>query len=118
MNKTTKHVDLLDEDKPLAGQKYVCLSFVSPEKIIFSKSMEKFTQFLNFISFKYSLDFNTLTKDLEEFALEEKNNLFFTSLADEYKTYLDAHEEKLENEFNEENQFQTSTRGIKVRGKC
>jgi hypothetical protein len=132
MNKTTKHVDLLDEDKPLAGQKYVCLSFVSPEKIIkqretfmfekfvqqwdFSKSMEKFTQFLNFISFKYSLDFNTLTKDLEEFALEEKNNLFFTSLADEYKTYLDAHEEKLENEFNEENQFQTSTRGIKVRG--
>jgi hypothetical protein len=132
MNKTTKHVDLLDEDKPLAGQKFVCLSFVSPEKIIkqretfmfekfvqqwdFSKSMEKFTQFLNFISFKYSLDFNTLTKDLEEFALEEKNNLFFTSLADEYKTYLDAHEEKLENEFNEENQFQTSTRGIKVRG--
>jgi hypothetical protein len=34
MNKTTKHVDLLDEDKPLAGQKFVCLSFVSPEKII------------------------------------------------------------------------------------
>ena len=132
MNKTTKHVDLLDEDKPLAGQKFVCLSFVSPEKIIkqretfmfekfvqqwdFSKSMEKFTQFLNFISFKYSLDFNTLTKDLEEFALEEKHNLFFTSLADEYKSYLDAHEEKLESEFNEENQFQTSTRGIKVRG--
>jgi len=132
MNKTTKHVDLLDEDKPLAGQKFVCLSFVSPEKIIkqretfmfekfvqqwdFSKSMEKFTQFLNFISFKYSLDFNTLTKDLEEFALEEKDNLFFTSLADEYKSYLDAHEEKLESEFNEENQFQTSTRGIKVRG--
>ena len=82
----------------------------------FSKSMEKFTQFLNFISFKYSLDFNTLTKDLEEFALEEKDNLFFTTLADEYKSYLDAHEEKLESEFNEENQFQTSTRGIKVRG--
>lgn len=132
MNKTTKHVDLLDEDKPLAGQKFVCLSFVSPEKIIkqretfmfekfvqqwdFSKSMEKFTQFLNFISFKYSLDFNTLTKDLEDFALEEKDNLFFTSLADEYKSYLDAHEEKLESEFNEEYQFQTSTRGIKVRG--
>ena len=132
MNKTTKHVDLLDEDKPLAGQKFVCLSFVSPEKIIkqretfmfekfvqqwdFSKSMEKFTQFLNFISFKYSLDFNTLTKDLEEFALEEKDNLFFTSLADEYKSYLDAHEEKLESEYNEENQFQTSTRGVKVRG--
>ena len=132
MNKTTKHVDLLDEDKPIAGQKFVCLSFVSPEKIIkqreifmfekfieqwdFSKSMEKFTQFLNFISYKYSLDFNLLTKDLEDFAAEEKKNLFFTTLADEYKNYLDAHEEKLENDFNEQYEFKTSTRGIKVRG--
>ena len=132
MNKTTKHVDLLDEDKPIAGQKFVCLSFVSPEKIIkqreifmfekfieqwdFSKSMEKFTQFLNFISYKYSLDFNLLTKDLEDFAAEEKKNLFLTTLADEYKNYLDAHEEKLENDFNEQYEFKTSTRGIKVRG--
>ena len=30
----TKYIDLLDEDKPLAGQKYACLSFVSPEDII------------------------------------------------------------------------------------
>ena len=28
MNKTTKHVDLLDEDKAIAGQNFVCLSFV------------------------------------------------------------------------------------------
>ena len=28
------NVDLLDEDKPIAGQKYVCLSFISPEDII------------------------------------------------------------------------------------
>ena len=27
-------VDLLDEDRPIAEQKFVCLSFVSPEKII------------------------------------------------------------------------------------
>jgi len=132
MNKTTKHVDLLDEDKPLAGQKYVCLSFVSPEKILkqketfmfekfieqwdLAKSMEKYTQFLNFIAYKYSLNFDKLTADLQEFALEEKDKLFLTNLNDEYKTYLDAHEEKLEEEFNSIYQFQTSTRGIKVRG--
>ena len=29
-----KYADLLEEDKPIAGQKFVCLSFVSPEKII------------------------------------------------------------------------------------
>ena len=132
MNKTTKHVDLLDEDKPLAGQKFVCLSFVSPEKIIkqrelfmfekfieqwdLSKSMEKFTQFLSFVSYKYSVNFDKLTSDLQEFALEEKDKLFMTNLSDEYKTYLDAHEEKLEEEYNSTYQFQTSTRGIKVRG--
>ena len=132
MNKTTKHVDLLDEDKPLAGQKFVCLSFVSPEKILkqkeifmfekfieqwdLSKSMEKFTQFLSFVAYKYSLNFDKLTTDLQEFALEEKDKLFLTTVSDEYKTYLDAHEEKLEEEFNSMYQFQTSTRGIKVRG--
>ena len=27
-----KFVDLLEEDKPIANQKFVCVSFVSPEK--------------------------------------------------------------------------------------
>ena len=31
--KNKKYVDLLEEDKPIAGQKFVCVSFVSPEKI-------------------------------------------------------------------------------------
>ena len=30
-------VDLLDEDKPIAEQKFVCLSFISPEYIIKKK---------------------------------------------------------------------------------
>ena len=69
----SKYVDLLEEDKPIAGQKFVCMSFVSPEKILkekeifffeeflknweFNKSMEKFLQFINFISYKYNLSF-------------------------------------------------------------
>ena len=28
------YVDLLDEDKPISGQKFVCVSFVSPENIL------------------------------------------------------------------------------------
>jgi hypothetical protein len=127
-----KYVDLLDEDMPIAGQKFACISFVSPEKILkqkeqyflnkfleqfdLNKSFEKFNQFLNFISYKYKLDFDKLTKDLKEFVDEEKDNLFINNLEDEYKTYLDNHEEKLEQSFNEEHSFQTSTRGIKIRG--
>jgi vacuolar-type H+-ATPase subunit I/STV1 len=128
----TKYVDLLDEDKPIAGQNFVCLSFLSPENILkkkenyyfeqylknfdFKKSLEKYTQFMHFISYKYNLDFNNLSSDLHEFADEEKDNLFSTTLEDDYKTYLDNNEEKLEKDFNENYNFQTNTRGIKVRG--
>lgn len=127
-----KYIDLLDEDMPVAGQKFVCLSFISPEKILkdkeqyflnqflkqydLKKSLEKFTQFLNFLSYKYKLDFEKLTKDLKEFTDEEKEKLYVTTLEDEYKTYIDNHEESLELEFNEKHSFQTSTRGVKVRG--
>ena len=127
-----KYVDLLEEDKPLAGQKFVCISFVSPDKILklkdhfffeeflkkwdFSKSMEKFVQFLNFVSYKYKLVFDDLTKDFQEFVKEEHSNLIKTTMEDDYKTFLDQNEEELENSFNIKNNFQTSTRGLKVRG--
>ena len=127
-----KYIDLLDEDKPVAGQQFCCISFISPEKILankdlyffkqflkqwdMSKSLQKFTQFINFLSYKYNLDFDKLTKDLDEFCIEEKDNLFSTTLEDEYKTFIDNNEERIEKEFNNLNNFQTSTRGIKIRG--
>ena len=69
-----KYIDLLDEDKGVAGQKFTCISFISPEKILksikylyyfeeflkhwdFTKSVQKFTQFLHFISFKWQYGF-------------------------------------------------------------
>ena len=130
-----KYVDLLEEDKPIAGQKFVCLSFVSPEHIIkqkeqflfeqfvkqwdYKKSMEKFNQFLNFVSFKYSLSFDKLTADFQEFTKEEGETIRATSatlVSDDYKTFLDTNEDELEQKFGEKHGFQTSTRGIKVRG--
>ena len=130
-----KYVDLLEEDKPIAGQKFVCLSFVSPEHIIkqkehflfeqfvkqwdYKKSMEKFTQFLNFVSFKYSLSFDKLIADFQEFTKEEGETIRATSaslISDDYKTFLDNNEEELDQKFSEKHEFQTSTRGIKVRG--
>ncbi len=127
-----KYVDLLEEDKPIAGQKFTCVSFCSPEKILkqketfffqeflksweFNKSMEKFIQFLNFISFKYNVSFDDLSNDFKDFVKEEKENLAKSSLDDDYKTYLDNHEDDLQKRFDLENNFQTSTRGVKVRG--
>jgi hypothetical protein len=127
-----KYVDLLEEDKPIAGQKFVCMSFCSPEKVLkekqifffeeflknweFNKSMEKFLQFINFISFKYNVSFEDLNKDFKDFVQEEKYNLAKSNLSDDFKTYLDNHEDDLQKKFDIENNFQTSTRGLKIRG--
>lgn len=130
---TTKPVaDLLDEDKPIAGQKFVCVSFVSPEKIIkqkqmyffeefvksfdFEKSMTKFQQFLNFLSFKHKLNTDVVMEDFKEFVSSEKDNLVATTIEDDYKNFMDAHEEELQNKFNIEHKFQTNVRGLKIRG--
>jgi len=127
-----KYVDMLEEDKPIAAQKFVCLSFVSPESILknkqhfffekflskweFAKGMEKFMQFLNFVSYKYNIPFSDLTKDYDEFLQEEKEKLQETNIHDEFKTFVDRNEEELEKEFSVQNEFQTSIRGLKVRG--
>ena len=127
-----RYVDLLEEDKAISGQKFVCVSFVSPENTLkrselfmfesflkdydFSKSMEKFSQFLNFLSYKYNLNFETLMNDMQEFVKSEKDDLKTTDIYDSYKTFLDNHENELDDEFNKQNNFQTSVRGLKVRG--
>ena len=42
-----ERVDLLDEDEPIPQQKFVCISFISPEKIIKKKEdlyLEKYLE--------------------------------------------------------------------------
>ena len=127
-----KYVDVLDEDKPIAGQKFTCISFISPEKVLekkdlyyfnsflkeweLTKAFEKYSQFLSFLSYKYDIKIEELNTDLQDFCNSEKDNLFNTTLQDDYKNFIDTNEEKLEKEFSEENNFQTTVRGIKVRG--
>ena len=122
-------VDLLDEDKPIAEQKYVCLSFISPENIIkqkelfffenftkqyhFNKTAELLTQYSNYISFKYGINSDEMMEELKEFSETEKMR---HSVEDDYKNFMDKNEQELELSFSKEHQFQTSTRGVKVRG--
>lgn len=127
-----KYVDLLEVDKTIAGQTFGCFSFISPEKIIkqremfffeeflkqweMSKSMEKFHQFLNFVSFKYKLQFEEVMKDFEAFVKEERETIVNSTIEDDYKTFLDKQEDELEKKFNVKHNFQTSVRGFKARG--
>jgi len=89
--KNPKYIDLCDEDPPLAGQKFACLSFVSPEKILkkrenylfdqfvkqwdMSKSMEKYFEFIHFLSYKYNLNVEKVIADFNDFVKEEETKI-------------------------------------------
>ena len=127
-----KYIDLCDEDTPIAGQKFACMSFVSPEKILqkrevylfnqfiknweFSKSMERYFEFIHFISYKHNLKAETLVGDFNDFVKEESDKLQKSGIDDDYKNFMDKQEDKLTEKFNRENAFQTSVRGVKIRG--
>ena len=126
------YVDLLDEDREISSQKFCCVSFVSPENIIkqkrlfqfekflkyyeFDKAMQKYHNFLNYVSYKYDFNFDELMKEFSTFVEEEKKELLNTSIEDDYKKFLDNQGDKVDKEFNELHNFQTNTRGLKIRG--
>jgi hypothetical protein len=127
-----KYIDLCDEDQPIAGQKFACLSFISPEKILkqremymfeeflkqwdFKKSMDKFFDFLHFMAFKYGLNVENVIKDYTEFIEEEGPKLKEAGAEVDYKNFLDKNEEQLTQKFQKAHDFQTSVRGLKIRG--
>jgi hypothetical protein len=131
-NPNPKYIDVLDEDDALAGQKFACLSFISPEKILqkretylfqqfvhqwdFSKSMEKFLEFVHFISYKFNLNVEDVLNDFNEFSKEEESKLKSSPVDDDFKNFMDKNEERLTEKFQRDHAFQTSTRGLKVRG--
>jgi hypothetical protein len=57
-----------------------------------------------------------LSNDFKEFVKEERETISKTTFEDEYKTFLDNNEEELQKKFDIANNFQTNTRGIKIRG--
>lgn len=127
-----KYIDLCDEDAPIAGQKFGCFSFVSPEKILkkretflfdqfvkqwdFSKSMEKYMDFTNFISYKYNLKVDDVIADFNDFIKEEEAKIKAVTVEDDFKNFMDKNEDKLTEQFQRAHAFQTSVRGFKLRG--
>jgi hypothetical protein len=127
-----KYIDLCDEDPPIAGQKFACLSFISPEKLLkqreiflfdeflkqwnFKKSMDKFFDFLHFMAFKYGLNVENVIKDYTDFIEEEGPKLKEEGAEVDFKNFIDKNEDQLMLKFNRAHEFQTSVRGLKIRG--
>ena len=126
------YVDLLKEDPVIASQTYGCYSFVSPEKIIrnrelfmfekfvkqwqYSKALSMFSDFTQFLAFKYNINSDVIMNDLVTFCKEEENVLKREDVVGDFKQFMDKNEERLGEEYNRENKFQTSVRGFINRG--
>jgi hypothetical protein len=120
---STKEVDYLDEDKPIRGQNFVLLSFLSPEDVIVNKEAYIFTKFIE----KFSDDMKKLLEGIKEKNPEQKDMV--DTIADNHSYifepkemneqlafYKSVNNDTLEANYHKDNNFITSMRGIKVRG--
>ena len=89
-------VDYLEVDDPIPGQNYACISFISPEALIQSKEGFKVSKFLQSYCKDKDMDINKVLKEYEDFT---------------YKF-----QEEIQKDFDQQNNFQTNIRGLKVRG--
>lgn len=118
--------DFLDEDPEIRGQKFVCLSFIDPKDVIRQKDAYFFSKFLT----HFSTDLVTMFTSLQERFKDEpevvdmirnvmERHQYISdvpSLEKEFAFYTSQNNASLEAEYLEKNKFQTTIRGIKVRG--
>ena len=88
--------DFLSVDPKIPGQNFVCLSFISPEKVLLQKERFKLESFCTHISDKFGLD--------------------GAKIIEEYDSFIQTNEIKIEEEFHDKVDFSTSVRGVKIRG--
>ena len=120
---STKECDYLDEDKPIKNQNYCLLSFVSPEEVLVNKE----AYYLKYFFDKFSKDMDTLFNglknvfpdktDMIDNIRDDHKYLFdLKALDEQYKFSKSVNNSDVEKEFHKDNNFQTTIRGIKVRG--
>lgn len=118
-----KECDYLDEDKPIRGQTYVCLSFLDPDDVLKSKEVFYFERFMKSFSANVKELFASLKEKYPEGkgtieVIEENHDYVLdpAKLDDQFKFFKSVHSADIEKEFHVANQFRPSIRGIKVRG--
>ena len=74
--------DYLEEDPEIRGQKFCCVSFISPEKILDNKNTFIFTEFTK----NFCKDMNELFHNMKEKYPDDADG--FQAIADRYNFYL------------------------------
>jgi len=104
--------DFLEVDPKIPGQNFVCLSFVSPDKLIKNKEVFIATKFLEYVV-------NGEEPSIQEFRgkmLNKEVALTYDNVHQLYEDWKYTRNQDLEAEFFEMNDYKTTMRGLKVRG--
>jgi len=104
--------DFLEVDPKIPGQNFVCLSFVSPEKVLKQKEVYFTTKFLE--HFFNSED--QYTKDTREKLTKGEVKFDYETIKGFYEDWKYSRNEVLDDEFYKMNDYRTTIRGLKVRG--
>ena len=104
--------DFLEVDSKIPGQNYVCLSFVSPEKLLKQKELFFTTKFLDYLI----NDNDQIVQDIRKKMLNKELTPNYDNVKQLYEDWKYLKNEDIEHEYYELNDYKTTMRGIKVRG--
>ncbi len=110
--------DYLEADAAIRGQNFVCLSFISPEKVLKNKEIFRATKFLEYL-FKGQSGAGGEPNPAQiarENMLKDPSIITYEKVAEMYEDWKYSREEDLEAEFQEKNDFHSTMRGVKIRG--
>ena len=104
--------DFLEVDPKIPGQNFVCLSFVSPEKVLKQKEVYFTTKFLEHF---FNSD-DQYTKDTREKLMDGSMKFDYETIKTFYEDWKYTRNNVLDEEFYKMNDYRTTIRGLKVRG--
>ena len=121
--------DFLEIDAPVAGQNYVCLSFVSPEATLKQKEIYMFNKYMTQTCGEFEKKLDDIMEKAGD-SLKNKNKIktglrdelryhmkySYEQFKDKYDDFKYKYNEELTKEFDKQCKFQTNVRGVKVRG--
>jgi len=120
---TVDQQDYLEQDDPIRGQNYACVSFISPEDVIKSKESYVVSAYLNHFIERNAELLNGLDtmfpeKSDEIRSIQEQyaSQLDAKSIYDDYVLFKNEQEQSISEKYSKENLFQTNVRGFKIRG--
>ena len=112
MSSPEENEDYLEVDTKIPGQNYCCISFISPEKLIKNKEVFKAHQFIKYVLGDKLEDENheRVRQDVIESVKKADD------IEDIVNNWMFSNEKDIEEKYNQKVDYQTSMRGVKIRG--